>query len=144
MRLVEAGKKVWEVLAVAFGPNALTVIDELRAMQAEYRHAEEMLALIEEYVPASGPPKNTHRCSFLWDDIHQLKVGPKRGKKLRVLWFYDEGLPVVRRRIICTSAFYKRDETSRADVKTASDVLAEYIAAKASGKLVIERKENEP
>jgi phage-related protein len=113
MRLVRLGRRaVWDVIALA-EDDGRSVWGELEAIDPGYKHAETMRVLISTHVPRNGPPVHNHlRCSSLGDDIFEFKTGPKRGKKLRVLWFYDEG-----RLIVCTHSFLKDTRTTPPDEK---------------------------
>jgi phage-related protein len=107
MRLVRVARVVWDLVAMTDDDGA-NVLTELDAIDPGYKHTETMRALIERTVPRDGPPvHNDRRCSPLGDGIFEFKAGPERGKKLRVLWFYDAGVPPSRRQIICTHSFLK-------------------------------------
>ena len=142
MRLDLVGKLVWEVLAItdAVGWN---VLKELAAIDPGYRHAEVMRVLIETKVPRDGPPVyNKNRCSPLGENIFEFKTGPEKGKKLRVLWFYDAGEPTTRNRIICTHSFLKATQrTPPGEKARAVRIRKEYLEAKRAGKLILPPKE---
>jgi phage-related protein len=112
MRLVRLGWLMWDVIAIA-EDNGHSVREELEAIDPGYRHAETMRVLLSESVPRNGPPAhNSLRCGPLGDDIFEFKAGPERGKKLRVLWFYDEG-----RLVVCTHSFMKDRRKTPPDEK---------------------------
>jgi len=135
VRLVVVGRSVWEVLAIA-DSQGRSLVDEIAEIEpGDYRHAESMLALIQHSVPMNGPPKKKLRCRDLGKDVLEFKHGPERGKKIRVLWFYDAGEPVARRRIICTTWSFKRDDTLAIERETTVRLRREYIAAKGRGAL---------
>jgi phage-related protein len=131
MRLVRVAKVVWDVVAIT-GEAGGNVLSELEAIDPSYRrHVENMRVMIEQYVPRNGPPRNKLKCSPLGDDIFEFKAGPKKGKKLRVLWFYDAGDPIIRYRILCTHLFLKQTRTTPPDEKDrAVEKRKEYIQAK--------------
>ena len=112
MRLVRLGRVVWDVIAIT-EDDGHNVMHELEAIDTSYKHAETMRVLISAHVPRNGPPiHNDLRCSSLGDQIFEFKAGPKNGKKLRVLWFYDEG-----RLIVCTHSFLKDTRRAPPDEK---------------------------
>lgn len=132
MRLVRVAKVVWDVVAIT-GEVGGNVLSELEAIDASYRrHVENMLVMIEQYVPRNGPPVHSKlKCSPLGDDIFEFKTGPKKGKRLRVLWFYDAGDPIIRHRILCTHSFLKQTRTTPPGEKDrAIEKRKEYIQAK--------------
>ena len=126
MRLVRIRRVVWDVIAIA-DDNGHHVMDELAAIDPSYRHAETMRALISEHVPRNGPPRhNELRCKPIGDDILEFKTGPRRGRKLRVLWFYDEGHVIV-----CTHSLMKDTaKTPREEKDRAIRMRSAYFDAK--------------
>jgi phage-related protein len=126
MRLVRLGRVVWDVIAIA-EDNGRHIMDELAAIDPSYKHAETMRVLISEFVPRNGPPRhNELRCKPLGDDIFEFKAGPKHGKKLRVLWFYDAGHV-----ILCTHSFMKDTaKTPREEKDRAIRMRSAYFEAK--------------
>lgn len=131
MRLVRVARVIWDVVAITdeAGANVLTELEEI---DPGYRHAEAMLVMIESYVPRNGPPAhNKNKCRSLGGDIFEFKTGPKTGRQLRVLWFYDAGEPIVRHRILCTHSFLKQTRTTPLGEKErAVRKRKEYIQAK--------------
>jgi len=136
MRLVRVGRAVWDVVAITDGKGG-SVLTELDDIDPSYYHAETMRVLIEQYVPRNGPPvHNPLRCRPLGDDIFEFKAGPETGPKLRVLWFYDAGDPIERRRIVCTHSFLKKTKkTPPAEKARAVRLRGEYLEAKGLGAL---------
>jgi phage-related protein len=132
MRLVRVARVVWDVLAITDDAGG-NVLSELEVIDPSYRrHIENMRVMIEQFVPRNGPPiQNKWKCSPLGDDIFEFKTGPKKGKKLRVLWFYDAGDPIVRYRVLCTHSFLKQTRTTPPEEKErAVKKRKEYIQAK--------------
>lgn len=137
IRLVLMGRAVWEVLAVA-DDSGHSVRDGLQAADPSDTAAEQMLATLETDVPLNGPPRNKRKCRDLGDEIYEFKE-----PGLRVLWFYDTGEPVRRRRIICTHGSPKVNKKKFQQEKAkAIRIRRAYVAAKATGRL-IEPKELE-
>jgi hypothetical protein len=136
VRLVRLSKPlVWVVYGIA-DEGWHTVWTDLRAYPRDYPYARFMKVLLSQFVPRNGPPlSNRNQCLPLRDNILEFKDGPKRGQKLRVLWFYDAGTPVIPKRIICTECFTKTSETDQAAIDRAVEHRRRYMAAKASGAL---------
>jgi phage-related protein len=109
LRLVRiAPRRLWDVLAMADDAGR-SVLTDLAAIDPSYRRfVERMRVTIEMSVPRNGPPiYDSRKCAALGDEIFELKVGPRTGKILRLLWFYDTGAPQERYRILCTHLFLK-------------------------------------
>ncbi len=131
MRLVRVGRAVWDVLMLAdeFIEDVLTTISKL---DKGFQHAKTMTTMLKTTVPMNGIPTSTLRFGPLGDGIFEFKAGPRNGKKLRVLWFYDDG-----RRIVCALAFLKGTaKTPPEEKRRAIDLRSEYFAAKNSGRLL--------
>jgi Phage derived protein Gp49-like (DUF891) len=137
IRLVRiAATVVWEVIAQtdAGGRNVRT---EIETLDQGYKHRETMLGLLKSEVPRNGPPShNKNMSSPLRDDIFEFKAGPRKGRKLRVFWFYDAGNPTIPRRIICTHHVLKQSAKAHPDdIQHAVRVRKEYIRLKLMGLL---------
>lgn len=113
-----------------------TVLDDLLAWCApdsgspdpEQRTARKMVALLLDDLPSNGPrADNKNFSKLLRDQIFEFRTGPKRGKKLRVLWFY--GIPPRRRTIICVTAFFKRETTDADALNRAITLQHRYVRA---------------
>ena len=139
MRLEQIAKNIWEVLAVLDAEDRC-VLNELQNQEPnQQRECDKMLGLILRDVPDNGPRvHNKNFCSPLGDNTFKFKKGPKTGQKLRVAWFYDDGEPAVRRRIICTESYWKGADTPPAVIDRAERLRLEYIQAKQTGQLEIE------
>lgn len=137
MRLVWVGRSpaesVWTVLAIA-DPGGRSFVDDLRTADPSNHDAGHMLAELERRVPDNGPNfSNKGRCRPLEDGILEFKHGAAR-----VLWFYDDGEPKVRWRIICTHLFYKQGQkTPRREIGTAKEHRNRYLEAKANQELIV-------
>jgi len=92
-----------------------------------------MLAMLKEYVPTNGPPKqNQNMSKHLNGNIFEFKRGPKAGRKYRVLYFFDE-----RNVVVCTTAFTKGEKTPDGVIDAAENIRTDYLNAKKSKKLDI-------
>lgn len=101
--------------------------------QVEKSLSKRMLAILKDYVPTEGPPKQNREISKpLRDGIHEFRRGPKKGKKLRVLYFYDKG-----QIIVGTHAFLKAERTKPGVIDQAIAQEREYMAAKKLGKIEV-------
>lgn len=131
MRLVWIGSAVWEVLAVA-DDSGKSVRDELENADPSDTGAERMLATLEMDVPLNGPPfRNRTKCRDLGDEIYEFKEAGRR-----VLWFYDAGEPVRRRRIICTHGSLKVSKKEfQPEIARARRLRKEYLTAKQENRL---------
>lgn len=134
MKLVRIGRGAWDVLAVVDQRGECQVLDFLAQLDPNYeaaRHA--MLLFLRFRLPAEGPPvNNVQLCKPLGDGLLELRRQPK-GKKLRVVFFYDEGF-----RIVCTNAFCKRETTPRTELALAKALRQRYLLSKGRGELSIE------
>ena len=93
---------------------------------------DHMLELLER-VSISGPPRNNDICHQIQGDIYEFIK-----RRLRVLWFYDEG-----RVIVCTHGFIKdTQKTPKAEIAKADRIREKYFAAKAQNGLEIEEDDN--
>ena len=101
MKLVQIARLAWQVLAICDDRGDCQVLDFLEDMDSESLSTR-MHSLLAGNVSQNGPPKNENISKHLNDGIHEFKRGPKTGKKLRVLWFYDKN-----RVVVCTNAFTK-------------------------------------
>jgi hypothetical protein len=120
-------------------------------MQVNADHPElaaDMMALLFEEVPVSGPPVDEpRRAKQLFPEyLYELKSDRRFNEKhagLRVIFFFDG--PSV---IVCTNAFYKgrffRDEsrTPPEEKEKAVDAYRRYFEAKRLGKLMFESVED--
>lgn len=137
MRLVRKGRAVWEVLAIE-DHRGSSVWTWLQAeADSGNRHAQSMRVLIR-HVLSNGPPESPFLCDSLRDKIYEFKRGPKRGRKLRVLFFYDEG-----RVIVCTHAFWKDQRTAPNEINKAVAMRRGYFDAKRSGGLEIREERDD-
>ncbi len=125
------------MLAVLNERGDCQVLDFLEENKRGYHAAvRSMGALLRRQVPDYGPPLRMPLTRSLGDGIFEFRKQPK-GHKLRVAFFYDEN-----RIVVCTIAFAKA-ETSPPEVrKRSKEMRAEYLAAKAAGRLSIEETES--
>ncbi|MEM7483195.1 MAG: type II toxin-antitoxin system RelE/ParE family toxin [Acidobacteriota bacterium] len=122
---------VWTVSEMD-GIGGEGIQSELASADPADINASSMLALLEKGVPDNGPNfSNITRCRPLEDGIFEFKDG-----SVRVLWFYDEGDPKIRRHIICTHLFRKQGrKTPRREIKKAKKRRSLYLKAKAERRL---------
>ena len=133
MKLLRIRLIVWDVLAIVNHRNQCMVLDDLRAMDRSIPAVQAMNALLKDYVPTHGPPlDNRNYCSPLGDGIFQLKRGPKKGKKLRVPFFYRPG-----KRVVCTEAALKTDKLPRAVINRAHALRNDYLTDEANNAIEI-------
>lgn len=128
IELVRIRRIAWDVLACE------QVLDFLAGeMDASCRAlADGMLALLRRRVPVTGPPGG-ELSSDVGDDILEFRKQPKKGPKLRVLFFYDAG-----RIVVCTNAFLKAGRKLPPEEKRrAVAIRHRYFEAKARGTIRI-------
>jgi phage-related protein len=132
MKLVRIGWEIWEVLAICDGRGRCQVLEFLEEFeQSSAAAAHAMILLLEQEVPAEGPPRSEPLCKSLGNGIFELRKQPK-GKKLRVVWFYGVG-----QEIVCTYAFSKAERTPQIRVEQSRLLRKQYLAARRRGELVI-------
>jgi phage-related protein len=90
-----------------------------------------MLVLLQDVLPKSGPPRHHEISKSLGGGIFELRRQPK-GRKLRVVYFYDSGF-----RIVCTSAFTKAETTPMIEIESARFLARRYREARFRNELVI-------
>ena len=135
MRLVRVASDVWEVLAIEDRDGG-SVWAELEHADASDIASEDMLVTLETEVPLGGPPRNKRKCRPIGNDILEFKTSAGGG--LRVFWFYDVGMPLTRRRIICTHSSQKvKERKLKQEERRAIGYRAAYIRAKRANNLEI-------
>jgi len=135
MRLVQVASDVWEVLAIEDRDGG-SVWAELEHADAGDVASEDMLVTLETEVPLGGPPRNKRKCRPIGDDILEFKT--PAGGGLRVFWFYDVGMPLTRRRIICTHSSRKvKERKLQQEKRRARHYRDAYIKAKRASDLEI-------
>ena len=133
MKLVRIARDQWEILAVMDHRGHCQVLEFLEALPANYEAAKRMMIeLLAVRLPSNGPPvQNTVISKSLGGGIFELRRQPK-GKKLRVVYFYDSGF-----RIVCTSAFTKAETTPQIEIESARFLLRLYREARFRNELII-------
>jgi phage-related protein len=133
MKLVRVAREQWDVLAVLDHRGQCQVLDFLEDLAPNYEAAKRaMLLLLEEVIPRSGPPRHNIQLSKpLGRGLFELRRQPK-GRKLRVVYFYDSGF-----RIVCTSAFTKAETTPQSEIDASRFLIQLYLEAKFRNELVI-------
>lgn len=140
MKLLRLGQMEYTVLAVYDDDGVCPVMESLENLATNNQAAGRMLQKLMDYIPEAGPNfRNSEKVKRLKDagGIAEFREQPKRGPKVRVLFFLD-GQKVV----ICTNAFEKRDKTPQSEIDTAKDAKERYFQAKERGQLEIEILEN--
>ena len=132
MKLLQIGRDRWTVLVVAdhqWSSDLLTVLQT----PSETNLGARMLALLREYVPTNGPPRNKEISKDLGGGRFEFRRQPSKGAALRVLYFFDKG-----QIIVCSNAFWKKtDKTPPMELKRIDDTMAAYEAAKRRGQLEV-------
>lgn len=131
MKLRTIGSGRWKVFAICDDDGSCQILDFLQNLQPESL-SRRMLSLLEQKVPANGPPHNEEISKYLDDKILEFRKSAHDGKQLRVLWFYDKG-----QIIICTQAFVKAERTPPGAIDTAKDLKNKYIYARENNAIEI-------
>jgi phage-related protein len=133
MKLVRIAREQWDVLAVMDHRGDCQVLDFLEGLAPNYEAAKRaMLILLEEVIPRNGPPRHNIQLSRpLGRGLFELRRQPK-GRKLRVVFFYDSGF-----RIVCTSAFTKAETTPQTEIDAARFLVRRYLEARFRNELII-------
>lgn len=121
------------VYAACDARNDCELVEFLDGLGANLQDdADHMLELLER-VSKNGPPRNKDICHQIQGDIYEFIK-----RRLRVLWFYDEG-----RVIVCTHGFMKdTQKTPKAEIAKADHIREQYFAAKARNDIEIEEDDN--
>lgn len=130
MRLLRIARATWDVLAVCDERGDCQTLNLLmsfeRGDKKRRKHAQVLLAMLQEYVPVSGAPKATERCEPLEDGIYAFR---SPASQIRILWFYEKG-----KVIICTHAFLKSGQKlNRTQLDRAKGIRAGYQEALSRG-----------
>lgn len=136
MRLRRVKRQVWDVLAVCDDEGNCYVLDFFQSLTGNYATvARKMTALLKETVPAMGPNLGEPLSKSLGNGLFEFRKEPK-GKRLRVIWFYDSG-----KVIVCTTAFTKAENTPRAEIDRALQFRDRYRRDKAGNRIRIDDPE---
>jgi phage-related protein len=123
---------LYEVYAVANGPNDCPLLEFLFGLGANLRKDRDRMLALLNTVAERGPSKNTEISHQIRGKIYEYIQG-----RLRIFWFYDEG-----KMIICTSGFVKDTrKTPRAELDAAEDLRKRYREAKKAGRLIFIKEE---
>lgn len=125
---------VWEVRAVCDDSGACFVLEFLESGDATTEaHRKWLLNQLREYIPQQGPPRNALLTKPLGDGLFELRKQPRKGPKLRVLFFHDRD-----RVVVCTHGFLKgQAQTPIEEIDRARALQAEYFASFARGDLQV-------
>jgi len=129
MRLVRIARDRWDVQAACDSRGSCQVLDFLSELGGAYEAAREgMLALLHRHIPVNGLRQlREPLCKPLGNDLFEFRREPK-GRRLRVIWFYDVG-----RVVVCACAFTKDAETPRAQITRALRLRAQYFSDQRQG-----------
>ena len=131
MLLERIRRDLYEVVAIC-GRNRDCQVTAFLRENVSDRQARRMWTLLTEFVPREGPPlHNPLAAKHLRDGIYHFKRHPKKGKGVRVLWFFDE------RRIVCTEALFKRDDALDDAIARARVYRDQYLRDKKSNAVEI-------
>lgn len=135
MRLVRLGRHQWDIVAICDDRGDCQVLDFLDGLDAGYAAAvNAMLVLLREYLPVHAPQGLREPwCKALGDGLFEFRREPK-GKRVRVIWFYDTG-----RVVVCTNGFSKAEKTPPAEIERARRLRAMYAEEQQRGRLTIEQ-----
>lgn len=129
MRLLVVGKGRWRILAVCRGRGDCPLLELLVDLPPNLvKDGRRMQALLRR-MQVHGPPRNVELSHLVGPALWQLARG-----RLRILWFYGED-----RAIVLTHGFVKRSrKTPAAEIARAIQSRTRYLAAQATGELMIE------
>lgn len=140
MEVVVLARGSWTVLALLDGRHDCQVLKFL-LNEEPVDLGTRMLAQIEQSVRDSGPPKHNEELSkHLEGKVYEFRKGPKKGKKLRVVWFYSP--PPNQRTVVCVEAFHKREETPKGVIVRTEALADQYAEALKNKTLKVYSKED--
>lgn len=134
MRLLRLGRWHWDVLATLDAYEVCEVLDFLRDPRLGQQAARRaMFSFLRETVPQYGPQEdNPEICLRLHPysmGLYEFRKQPRRGPKVRVVWFHGED----RTTVVCATGFLKTDETPQRQLDVALARKQEYFRAVRSG-----------
>jgi hypothetical protein len=99
-----------------------------------------MLDILRNKVAQYGPRPllKTEMASPLSEGLFEFRKQPRKGPKLRVIWFDGSGLVEHRRRVVCVRAFLKdTPKTPRSELVKSTTLKDEYYRCVSEGNLEI-------
>ena len=135
MKLIELGKKEWQVLAICDDNEDCQVIDHIQTNMRQNRLWRKMRDRLTLVTPEKGSQlgTNSRKAEHYRGGIGAFKENRSKGPKARVYFFRDGN------RLICTEAFDKRSENIDPFIDRALEVKRQYLAAKQQADIEIDR-----
>ena len=120
---------MYQVLAACTGRGDCELLLFLNEIEGSVEKDAIRMANLLERTAKEGPSRRTEISHQIEDEIYEFIQG-----RLRVLWFYDEGLIVV-----CSHGFIKKTKkTPRRELRKAKETRSRYFEDKRKGKITIE------
>jgi len=137
VRLLRLCRAAWDVLALLTEDGETCAVLDFLLGKREGQQAVRrgLYSFLKETVPHYGPQEdNVELCCRMRpyeDGVFEFRKQPRRGPKVRVLFFMDE------KRIICANGFLKTDMTPPHKLKEAAEARRRYFADLRRGRVTI-------
>lgn len=132
MRLSILADDKWQVVAVLDARGRCRIRETLDEIQLQNRIGYDSVLAVLRHTARAGPPNDPRRSRRLAPDIFELKTA----EGFRLLYFFQPG-----RIVVCSELLRKpKPRELRMVVQRAQRLRAQFVAARAKGRLVIERE----
>ncbi len=141
MKLLEIARIEWAVLGVLDHREHCQILEFLDQLDPSYNVVRlAMLDILRKKVPQYGPDPlmKTDMAKPLSEGLFEFRKQPRKGPKLRVIWFYGSGRVGQKQRVVCAKAFLKDTKrTPDSELVNSKALKDEYLRCALEGNLEI-------